>query len=67
MGKAISEGGHGATIPFKPPKKTTNLKFYKAQFISGCYRLFICIVNSSLVRVCFPMSKIFFFMTTVMQ
>lgn len=45
MGKAISEGGNGATIPFKPPKIKTNLKFYKAQFISGCYSYALLIVH----------------------
>lgn len=63
MSKKISEGGQGATIPFKASKVKHKLKFYNAQILSVCYLLFIFIVDSSSVLVYFPTSKSLVFHT----
>jgi len=67
MRKTISEGGQGATIRFKASKIQHNLKFYDAQNLSVCYLLFMLIVNSSSVLVCFPTSKCLFFYSCAVE
>lgn len=67
MSKTICEDGYCTTIPFKSSKTKHNLKFYDSQIFSVCYLLFIFIVDSSLVLVCFSTSKSLFFMNADVQ